>query len=295
MAKIDYNAWQQYSNRQSNNTTSGNKLNFLQLKGDGDYAIVRFLEIGPETYDIGAIHTLGKENKYKRVSCIRTPYEPLENCPLCASGQKVMMRMYVKCIQYVEENGEIVEKPSLWDRPAGFAKQLNSLIEEYGDLDKCLFKVVRSGDGLDTKYDIMYAPTSKYPDEKYPITTKCYFDNFSAFGRLVKEYTYEQLQELASGKTLDQIYQGSKQSTSENLVETTKHQESVAKKVETNSDGFTMTNDLPIEPKYETNSVEKVVEATTQPTTQVEQRQRKPWEVPTENYQPNQTTPRRRY
>ena len=291
MAKIDYNAWQQYSNIQSSNDNKS-KLNFLQLKNSGDFAIVRFVETGADSYDIGAIHVLGKENKYKRVSCLRNPYEPLENCPLCENGEKVMMRMYVKLIHYVDENGEIVEKPSLWERPAGFAKQLNSLIEEYGDLKDCLFKIVRNGSGLDTTYDVLYAPNSKYPSANYPTTTIHEFDNFSAFGRLVKEYSFEQMQELASGKKVDQFSQSKYDGVNQAYAKESKEDDAVAN-TPTMGD-YTISNQVKEEsPQYvHSQMVNQTIDAQQpQPT---EQRQRRPWEVPT-NDDESASRPRRRY
>lgn len=278
MAKIDYNSWKQYSSKQNNDNNGGSKIGFLQLKNDGDYAIVRFLDVDPATYDIGALHTLGKENKYRRISCPRNPFDPMDKCPLCENGEKVLMKMYVKLINYVDENGEIVEKPCLWERPAGFAKKLNSLIDEYGDISECLFKVVRNGSGLDTTYEILYAPANKYPNEKYPMESKSVFDGYSAFGKLVKEYTFEQLNDLVHGKTIDQInaeIYGNKEEKVEQ-----------EKPIETESvkQSAPPVEEYKPEPAYRESSFQGS-----------ETRQRKPWEVPTQEDNNPQVTPRRRY
>ena len=285
MAKFNYDTYQQYSSKQGSVATE-NKIGFFQLKSSGDSAIVRFIEDGPESYDVGALHVLGKDNKYRRVSCLRTPYDPIDNCPLCANGEKVQLKMYVKMIRYDTESGIVVEKPCLWERPAGFGKQLNSLIDEYGNLSDCLFKVVRNGSGLDTTYDVLYAPPSKYPQESYTKETASVFDNYSAFGRIVKEYTFDQVDALAHGTTIDQLYTSNKTNSDPVEFGGSAIQNSV-KTQALSGDSSTTFNDTKNHADYQPK------ESSTDMTVKSD---RRPWEVPTSKEDQGDKTPiRRRY
>ena len=275
MAKIDYNSWQQYSKRES----SGFDVGFFQLKGDGASTIVRFIESDPAKYDIGTLHVVKEGDKYKKVSCIRTPFDPIDNCPLCASGNKPQAKIFVKCIQYVEDNGEIVEKPCIWERPASFAQKLTALEDEYG-LDGSLFKVVRTGSGLDTKYDVLYAPESKYPREKYPHETESKLTTFSAFGRIVKELNFADLQKYASSESITTEQESPTQVVAkEPMVET-----------RPTAPSEPISTGLPFEPDELRNEPQQVssVERLTQ-------RQRKPWEVPDDVQEQQIPTRPRRY
>jgi len=67
------------------------------------------------------------------------------------------MRFFVKAMVYTSDDaGKVTSLPGIWDRPAAFADiDIKNLIQEYGDLSDNLFKIKRSGTGLnDTRYSI---------------------------------------------------------------------------------------------------------------------------------------------
>ena len=89
----------------------------------------------------------------RRIRCTETP-----DCELCAKGIKVDERVFVKFLTYTidETSGEVVLNCTVWDRPAAFADlDLKGLMEEYGDLTQCLFKIKRAGAGKNTRYSIL--------------------------------------------------------------------------------------------------------------------------------------------
>lgn len=261
MAKIDYNSWQEYSNKQDYN----NQINFFQIKNDGESAIVRFVEDEPEKYDIIALHTIQEGTKFKKISCLRQPYEPIANCPLCESDNKVLNRVFVKLIQYVEENGKITPKFCIWERPAQFVKTLGSYRQEYGELLNNVFKIVRHGSGKSTTYEILYLPPQRYPENEYPSDASV-FNGYTALGKIVKEIKYKAMYEMVNGSEA-----------------TEPTNEPIVPKQQTDFD-------KPFVPEQPMHKQEAI-----QPNEDVVQ-QRKPWEVPTSsNVQNNDipTQPRR--
>ena len=178
MAQISYN----------DVTTNDNEysVGFFSLKHDGDEAIVRILCDSIQDLDILTVHpiTVGQSAFPNReVSCLRTPHEPLDKCPLCASGEKVKQRVYLKMLQY-DETG----KPSavVWNRPAGqYVPKIKSYIDNYGPLSQIMCKIIRHGSGLDTTYDIIpNLNPQQYTIQNYPIDTSD-FEEFKVLGRMV--------------------------------------------------------------------------------------------------------------
>lgn len=266
MAKINYSSWQQYSNR------SNNQVDFFSIKEDGGSAIVRFMESDPNDYEIIALHNVKDGQKFKKISCIRNPYDPIDNCPLCSDGNKVQYRFFVKLLKYENENGEIVTKSCVWERPMAFAEKLNSLVEEYGDLKDNLFRVVKHGSGRDTTYDVLYAPATKYPNAQYPIETKA-LSEFVAFGRIVKDWGYDEIVKFMGSQDTTQ------QATQQEPV--VQKSQSVFNDSIGGLPPMDLVRDDYVVPKFVPPVEQETQPAISQDAAQQPARQRKPWEVPT--------------
>lgn len=208
MAKFDLNTYESVA-KESNSKTERKVSYFSSLKDDGDTAIVRFAYHSPSEFDIVTIHKVQCDTEkygkiWKSVSCLRGPYDPIDNCPLCKAGVKLSRKIYVKMLEYVkDENGNIVPKAVVWERPAegknDFVKKLMSIIGSgYGDLSKYVFIIRRNGakGSLLTSYDINFANPEIYP-------SSIYVEDFKAFDDLVLsdhfyiERSYEDLVECA--------------------------------------------------------------------------------------------------
>lgn len=159
MAQFSYAEWQaQQAARKPSNAAKEDrpKVHFINefIKGDGDVVVVRFPYTSKDDIMYETTHLVQfPGDKYKkRVRCSG------KDCPLCADNVKVDVRVFVKAIAYVaDDNGKIQLLPAIWDRPAAFAGiDLANLMEEYGDLSQCLFKIKRNGQKLDTRYTISY-------------------------------------------------------------------------------------------------------------------------------------------
>lgn len=66
--------------------------------------------------------------------------------------------------------------PVVWERPAGFSKELASKLRDYGSLADHVFKISRLGAGKDTRYSLDYIPLYDKPET---VTTDfSVFNNF---------------------------------------------------------------------------------------------------------------------
>lgn len=189
MANISYADYENKKSSGSSLTSKEYKVNYFGLKDDGDEAIVRFAYTSKQEFDIVTVHNIKTTNKegkevFKKVSCLRDLRDPISKCPLCASGNKVVDKFYVKLIEYVkDENGKVSPKARVWERPASFARKLGAFIDEYGNLTETIFKVKRRGvrGSKETDYDILPVNPAVYKQEVY-VKNFADFEGFKAAG-----------------------------------------------------------------------------------------------------------------
>ena len=201
MAKVSFDT--AVSNMNSEATNSNNSIGFLSLKNDGDEAIVRIMHDSVDDFDIVTVHPISVGGKFRSVSCIREPRDPMDNCPLCKSGAKIMSRIFIHMIQYTtNENGQIEAKPVVWERSISYATKLKNDIDEYGPLSNCIFKIKRNGKAGDmqTTYEMKLGNPAMYNEASYPKIENA-FTNYSACGTVVLDKNYDEIAEfLATGK-----------------------------------------------------------------------------------------------
>lgn len=195
-------AKQTYADVTVNASTGGEyKVGFFNI-ADGQEAIVRFLINSVDDFEIYTVHpiTVGQSSyPNRRISCLRTnpKTDPMNYCPLCARGEKVQQRMYIKMIQYVNENGQITPKAVVWDRPAySYAPQLKSYLDNYGPLTNIVCKIVRHGAGLDTKYDIIPNLNPQMFNEQIYPKTFSDFEGFNILGSMIMDRTFEDINQF---------------------------------------------------------------------------------------------------
>lgn len=187
MAQIRFEDIQENTSTQNN----GPRIGFFSLRNHGDEAIVRIMHDSTDSFEIISTHQIEINGKYRRVNCCRNPHEPVDNCPLCATGKNVQQRFYIHLIQYTaNENGQIVAEPKVWERPVSFATTIKNLIINYGPLSNSVFKIHRNGAAraMDTTYDIMYMPPQQFPESVYPKINDA-FNGYSALGSIVLDKT----------------------------------------------------------------------------------------------------------
>lgn len=203
MGKINWNDFQaraaELEARQQQ--MNGPYVGFFTLKNDGDEAIVRIMHDSPEDFDILAVHQTTVDGKFRNVSCLRSPSDPMDMCPFCAANKKFATRLYIHLIQYVrDENNQIVAQPKVWERSTAYAKQLAEYINEYGPLSDMIFKIKRSGakGSMDTTYTIIPANAKLYPEDIYVKDAEALAD-YQALGHAVLDKNYEEMMAMLDG------------------------------------------------------------------------------------------------
>lgn len=193
MANINFNDLEA-----PNNNGEGYKVGFFSIK-NGEEAIVRFNIKSTADFNIYTVHpiTVGSSSfPNRRVSCLRNnpKVDPVNICPLCQRNEKLEQRIYIPMIQYVNENGKIVPKAVIWDRPAySYARQLKEYLDAYGPLTEIICKITRTGDKLDTKYTIMpNLNPQMYNEQMYPKDFSDFAD-FKVLGSIVMDKTFEEI------------------------------------------------------------------------------------------------------
>lgn len=200
MAQVNFETAQQLED--SRPRGGSGSFEFFNLRNDGDQSVVRFMYKDVSDFDIFTVHNVTINGKYRKVSCIRDPHDATEACPLCASGNSISNRFYIKMLEYrVNDQGQVEIHPVVWERSMSYASKLKSMLEEYGPLEDCLFKIKRNGaaGSMDTTYDIMFCSPKVYSDETYPKIEDAFKDT-KFLGTIVLDKTYAEIETfLATG------------------------------------------------------------------------------------------------
>lgn len=165
-----------------------NKINFLKLQDDGWYAKVRFMYGPGEIFEGITVHNVSEDpRKLRYVPCLRGVNEPLESCPLCANGSKVVAQffipLYVHSIVSVTrgvESEQPVNQVMLFQRGTTFKGALQSVVRQTQTSGKpivsSVFNLVRNGKQGDMKttYSVEYCGTDDTTIESLPPKPQVY-------------------------------------------------------------------------------------------------------------------------
>lgn len=164
-------------------------VEFFTLRDDGDEAIVRILHDTTDSFRIFTVHeNIMVGSKRRKVNCLRSPQDPIEMCPLCASGRNISNKIYINMLVYrPDQSGQIVVTPMVWERSFAYASKLKVLIDEYGPLSQSIFKIKRSGaaGSIDTTYDILYCNPKIYSDSVYPLTNMEQLESYTPLSNMI--------------------------------------------------------------------------------------------------------------
>lgn len=200
ISRNEFLQMQQERAERQNSFTNRPRVSYFGLKDDGDEAIVRFAYSSPDELEIFTTHQVTIDGRFRRVNCLRGPKEPLDNCPLCASGQNYQNRVYLKLVEYVRnEDGTITPTAKVWERPVSYLQIISNLFSEYGDISDCVFKVKRSGErgSMQTTYNIMFGNPTIYNAQLYPKDFSA-FEGYEILGGPLMNKTFTEMQELVS-------------------------------------------------------------------------------------------------
>ena len=211
MAKSQF-SYEQYQQMvaaaEANSNGDGTKVGFFKVKNDGDIAIARINIASVDEFMFASVHTMNVGGRWMKVSC----HNPLGmnngGCPLCAAHSanpngaisKSAKKMYIPMmVSYRDPNsatGYTAPAPVVWERPAGFSRELANKLMIAGDLRNTLVLITRNGKAGDmqTTYsmDILPGDHPVFKPDMVPA-------DFSAFNNFnVARHSYWE-------KTVDEI------------------------------------------------------------------------------------------
>ena len=208
MAEITFNDFlRQSDDKGSNNSDKDFPVKFFKV-AEGESAVVRF-DIGdmtsPDFNDIKfyTVHKVGDFPDVKVVSCLRGEHGKIDDCPFCkAEVGRRQKRAFIKLLKYEKtEDGKIIAIPCKWERSASqrsdFLRNLISYSEELGDLRDFVFKVTRTGSGLDTQYQVIPFVNQDRFDEKIYVKDFSVLDDYgSQEDYNIRSYTKAEMEEF---------------------------------------------------------------------------------------------------
>ena len=68
---------------------------FFQMKNDGDIEKVNILYETIDDVECHSLHKVKVNGRDRWVECLREVGDEVEACPLCASGSKIVLRVFV--------------------------------------------------------------------------------------------------------------------------------------------------------------------------------------------------------
>ena len=203
MAQVSFDQAQTMMQSYSN---SGG-FDFFSLVNDGDEAVVRIMHDSTDDFNIFTVHNITVGGKQRKINCIREPHESTDVCPLCKSGVSSRNVFFINMLQYYKnEAGEIEYKPVVWERSMAYASRLKSLIDEYGPLSDCMFKIKRNGakGSMQTTYDIFYCNPKIFRDDIYQKDTEAFADQ-KLLGTLILDKSFDEISVFQSTGQFPQV------------------------------------------------------------------------------------------
>lgn len=184
MPRINPNEINQYQQK-----TSGSK--WFSLKNDNDSEIVHILSSNTDDLDIYAVHEVVDQDGFtKHVNCLRHAGDPIDACPLCASGSKVSAKVFLQLYSVKDDCVKV------WVRGPQFLKQLEGHARRINPLYKTPFEIVRNGAPGDK--NTTYTPYPLIADANYPLRELSNLpdklDLTSQEVGIIKDLPYEALQ-----------------------------------------------------------------------------------------------------
>jgi len=120
----------------------------LKLK-NGESTEIRFIVPVDELISVYE-HTEKINDRWRTIRCLGK-----DNCPLCKAGKYASFKTYIPVYDYKDQRVKIFKA----SKTVGLT--IVGLVEEYGDLRKRKFKILRQGEGNNTTYQFF----ARDPDE----------------------------------------------------------------------------------------------------------------------------------
>lgn len=222
MSTFSYNDYAKATAAAAANKGNSPRVGWFKLANDGDEALVRFNISSVEDLKFATIHQLGASTKWMKVNCLNDFGSTEQKCPLCqrvAAGDtsigKATNRVYIEMlVSYKDKTtGQwSTPIPVVWDKPAGFAREIATKLQNFGDLKQNLFKITRNGKAgdLKTTYPMDYAVPAIFKPEMIPADFSA-FDNFKVNKHSYWEKSLEEIQTFLSTGAFPEIVKETEQ------------------------------------------------------------------------------------
>lgn len=209
MSTFNYAQYQQIAaQEQAQSSGDGTKVGYFKLANDGDIAVARINLSSTDEFMFAAVHTINAGGKWLKVSCHNPLGMNAAGCALCNANQanpkgsisKASKKMFIPMVvSYRDPNsatGYTPPMPVIWDRPAGFSRELANKLMIAGDLKNTLVLITRNGKAGDmqTTYsvDVLPATHPVFKPEMIPADFKA-FTNFNIAKHSYWEKTAEEI------------------------------------------------------------------------------------------------------
>ena len=213
-------SYNDYNAARSAATSTSVKVGWFKLSPDQE-AIIRINLSDLNELQFANVHTVHtKDNKWMRVSCLNHIGTKEDNCALCTMAEaakddsvsKAAKKVYVQLLAAYKDpaTGQFAAPvPVIWERAAGFSKELAGYLRDYGNLKDVLLKVTRNGSGLDTRYVISYAVPTVFKPELVPADFSA-FDNFHIEKHSYWEKTADEIAAFVATGTFPEVEKAEK-------------------------------------------------------------------------------------
>jgi hypothetical protein len=235
MSQFSYADYQNVvAQAQANANGDGTKVGYFKLKDDGDIAIARINLSSTDEFSFAAVHTIGINGKWMKVSCLNPLGANTGSCGLCSahasnpkgSISKAAKKMFIPMmVSYRDPNaatGYTAPAPVIWDRPAAFSRELANKLMIAGDLRNTLVLITRNGKANDmqTTYsmDILPAEHPVFKPDMIPADFSA-FNNFNIARHSYWEKTPEEIQAyLTTGQFPERVQANTQQPAAVNTA-----------------------------------------------------------------------------
>ena len=208
-SQFSYEQYQQMvAAAQANSNGDGTKVGFMKLANDGDIAIARINIASVEEFMFASVHTLNVGGRWMKVSCHNPMGMNNGGCPLCTAYaantkgaiSKSAKRIYIPMmVSYRDPNsatGYTAPAPVVWERPAGFSRELANKLMIAGDMRNTLVLITRNGKAGDmqTTYSMDILPETHpvFKPEMIPMDFGA-FTNFNVARHSYWEKTIDEI------------------------------------------------------------------------------------------------------
>lgn len=167
---------------------------YFSLADDGDYAKVRLMYRDMKDVELFSVHEVEVNGQTYWVNCLREYDQPVDNCPLCAAGNKIQVKMWVPL--YLEDTKEV----KIWERGRTFVSKLQSAERRFNPLVSNVFEIERNGKKGDqnTTYELIHISQDDMTLDQLPELPQ-------VVGTIVKELTFEELEQFLNTGVLPGI------------------------------------------------------------------------------------------